>query len=96
MSEIKFEKVISLYNGIPNRCYCGCSGNHYYNSQHQELAGKNRGYEVLDDEINDKKIIRAIKKYFTGNYPIERDSSTIVSVTLKSTVLTLYLMEEEN
>lgn len=62
MPKIELEDVVSIYVGKPGMCYCGCSGKYTYTSKNQEIAGKRRGYEVKDEEVNDKRIERLIKK----------------------------------
>ena len=58
------DQVMSVYSGKPNRCCCGCSGNHRYNSKHVAAAGKDRGYSIDADEVNDvqvKKVLNLVK-----------------------------------
>jgi hypothetical protein len=60
-SPIDVSKVYSVYVG-KDGCRCGCRGTYSYASAHREFASKNRGYEVTDDEINDKRIASMTKK----------------------------------
>jgi hypothetical protein len=60
--KIDREKAKSVYSGKDGACCCGCSGTHYYASKHREEAGKSRGYNVEDKEINDKQVTRIINK----------------------------------
>lgn len=55
-------KVSSAYSGKNGKCACGCSGTYWYASAHREAAGKNRGYAVGDEEVNDKQITRVVNK----------------------------------
>jgi hypothetical protein len=61
--KIDIDKVECVYVGKPNTCMCGCAGTYTYASQYQEQSGKRRGYKVDDEEVNDKKILRAIHKF---------------------------------
>lgn len=74
--------VLSVYSGKNGACCCGCSGKHYYNSALKEEAGKDRGYEVDDDEVNDKMIKKVIN-ILKGKAPsgqIEADCNFISTV----------------
>jgi len=55
------EMVVCVYSGTPNRCMCGCSGKYYYTSWNREYSNKRRGYDITDDEINDKMVRRVLK-----------------------------------
>ena len=52
---------MSVYSGRDGKCCCGCAGKHSYTEAHREVAGKNRGYTVDDDDVNDKMVRRVIK-----------------------------------
>ena len=61
MPELKLENIRSAYKGIPNRCMCGCSGRYFYTKINQKESSENRGYEVSDKEVNDKKVLEILK-----------------------------------
>lgn len=66
MPNLELKDINSVYVGKPNACMCGCSGKYYYPKINQTLAGLNRGYEVLDEEVNDakvKKVYNKMKKF---------------------------------
>ena len=54
--------VRSVYSGKAWSCCCGCSGTHSYASLLREEAGKDRGYPVTDDDVNDREVRRVLKK----------------------------------
>jgi hypothetical protein len=58
---IALENVVAAYNGHPTACRCGCSGKYFYTKGNQIEAGKRRGYDVGDDEVNDKQVARMLK-----------------------------------
>lgn len=60
IKELEIKDIISVYSGKDGFCCCGCSGNHYYNSNLVKEASKNRGYQVGNDEINDKMVKRVL------------------------------------
>jgi hypothetical protein len=62
MPLIDKSKVKSVYSGKNGECCCGCSGTHSYASIHREAAGKNRGYAVRDEEVNDRQVARVVNK----------------------------------
>ena len=59
---IQVENVLKVYSG-KNGCMCGCNGTYSYATAHQAAGGKDRGYEVSDDELNDNKIKRMVNKF---------------------------------
>lgn len=63
---IRLEDVVSVYSGKANRCCCGCSGKHTYSSAHRDTV--RRGYEVLDEEVNDRSVKMIFNKVFSGKY----------------------------
>lgn len=56
IAQIELNNVASVYSGQVGKCCCGCSGKHTYAKQHQAWASKHRGYEVTDDEVNDRVV----------------------------------------
>lgn len=58
--QVKEESVVSVYSGKPG-CMCGCNGKYSYSEVHREFSTSDRGYEVTDDEINDKEVKRITK-----------------------------------
>lgn len=61
-SKIELNEISSVYSGRNGACCCGCAGKHTYASQHREWAGKNRGYEVTDDEVFDRTVKMIVSK----------------------------------
>ena len=59
---IRVEEVLTAYSGLTNSCYCGCSGKYYYTESTRKVAGKDRGYEVDDDEINEKMVLKIVNR----------------------------------
>ena len=53
---IELEKVSSVYSGKSGRCCCGCSGKYTYAQAHRDWASKNRGYPVMDEDVNDRVV----------------------------------------
>lgn len=56
------KNIISAYLGKAGRCMCGCCGDYAYASNKVVQAGKDRGYDIMEDEISDKKVIGRFKK----------------------------------
>ncbi len=59
---IDLTKVASVYSGKAGKCCCGCAGKHTVASEHRDWVGKDRGYEVSDDEINDRTVKLIVNK----------------------------------
>lgn len=90
MKAFDFTKVTSVYSGKANRCCCGCSGKHYYKNETRELAGKNRGYEIEDEEISDSMVKRIIKK-IQENISISENMDTCISIELGERLYIAYI-----
>ncbi len=60
MDAIKFEQVCSTYQG-KDGCACGCGGKYTYTTAGRKAASKDRGYEVADNEVNDKRVAKIVK-----------------------------------
>lgn len=52
VTKLARDHVLSTYVGTDGACCCGCSGKHMYVKATQELAGKERGYAVTDDDLD--------------------------------------------
>lgn len=57
---LKPELVAMVYSGKLNTCCCGCAGTYSYNPTFQAEASKDRGYEVVAEELNQKAITRIV------------------------------------
>jgi hypothetical protein len=53
---IDLAQVASVYSGVAGKCCCGCAGKHTTASAHRVWVGEDRGYEVSDDEVNDRTV----------------------------------------
>lgn len=76
--QIDVKDVRSVYSGRPG-CCCGCRGKHTYSSAHRAEAQENRGYEITDDEVNDKvvklHVSRINKAIAAGDPGVEFDEN---------------------
>ena len=90
MKAFDFTKVTSVYSGKANRCCCGCSGKHYYKNETRKEAGKNRGYEIEDEEISDSMVKRIIKK-IQENSNIADNQKTYISIELSERLYIAYI-----
>jgi hypothetical protein len=86
--------VLTAYDGRKNNCACGCAGTYFYNPAYRELAGRQRGYEVKEEEVNMKELVRVLRiiqacdkiEAFRG-----ADGETIVYADKGRRTYTLYL-----
>jgi hypothetical protein len=90
---IDIEKVYAVYSGKPNCCMCGCKGKYSYASEHQEFAGKNRGYSVDDDEVNDRTVRMFVKKV-SGSDGVDVLDGYIYSVTIGGRFYAIYTRKD--
>jgi len=90
--EINFspDDVICAYIGKPHACMCGCSGDYYYTSMNAERGGKERGYKVEPDEINDDKVNKILKVFEAGGR-IENLDDYIFTLIRNERQYTIYL-----
>jgi hypothetical protein len=86
---IDIEKVYAVYSGKPGRCMCGCAGKYSYASKYQEFAGKNRGYSVDDDEVNDRTVRMFVKKVSESD-GVNVLKGYIYSVTIGNRLYAIY------
>ena len=49
-------QVRSVYSGLSGRCSCGCNGKYTYASQYRTDSEKRLGYQLTDDQINDRVV----------------------------------------
>lgn len=61
VQELQIADIMSVYSGKAGACCCGCSGKHRYASAHREVASKNRGYLITDDEVNDQQVRKVLR-----------------------------------
>jgi hypothetical protein len=59
---LTIDNVSSVYSGKRGMCACGCAGKHTYSTTHKAWASKDRGYEVGDDEVNDRTVKNIFNK----------------------------------
>jgi hypothetical protein len=44
-----------VYSGKPG-CMCGCRGKYSYASDYKKEGGKERGYDVTDEDVSDRSV----------------------------------------
>jgi hypothetical protein len=60
MESIDLNKVMRVYSGKPG-CMCGCNGTYRYMSDCIEMGGKDRGYPVDLEEVNETQVRKVVK-----------------------------------
>ena len=91
---MKLENVSSVYVGKSGKCCCGCSGTHWYATEHKDWATKDRGYEVTQDELNDDKIKRVFNKIVKNQDNLEYTTKNFTSFDTGSTLYIVYFKSE--
>lgn len=82
-------KVIGVYSGRE-----GNLGKYSYTEAGRLVAGQERGYEVTDDEINDRMVNKVVKYINEHLAEVEVIDDNVYSVTLPSGLIyTAYLAE---
>jgi len=69
MPNLELSEISSAYishSGKANLCMCGCAGDYYYVKENQKESGKNRGYEIKNEECNDK-LVKYVLNRMTKN-----------------------------
>ncbi len=87
------EQVMSVYSGKLNKCACGCAGKHSYASAHQAAGSKNRGYEVADNEVNDKQVRKGLKFLKTNVASAHVLSDDCFTVDTETRTYVVYLVK---
>jgi hypothetical protein len=92
---LKLDNIASVYVGKDD-CRCGCGGDYRYASAHRAYSSKHRGYDVGDEEINDRAIKRAFNRFIKHPNEVEVIDDHIFEIsTGKDRVWTIYLKEEK-
>jgi hypothetical protein len=72
--------ITRVYNGKIG-CMCGCLGKYTVNPEYREQVGRERGYDVNDDEVSERTIKIIAKKVlsnpdvvYEGNYAFVRSN----------------------
>jgi hypothetical protein len=95
IQSLTVENVRSVYSGKTGKCFCGCSGNHWYRSDLREEAGKDRGYAIGDDEVSDREVLRVLRMVQahedTAAVEEGRGGSALVAVEIGKRTYVVYL-----
>jgi len=93
LQDVKISDVVSVYSGKHAKCCCGCSGKHSYASAHRAFASQDRGYEVTDEEVNNREVTRVLRLIQANEESLNADDGPcIVSVTVGKRVYVAYLL----
>lgn len=68
------QHVMWVYSGTDGKCCCGCAGIYRANSLHIAEATRQRGYQYLDAEINDRFVAKVLDTFKRHSDQIERVS----------------------
>lgn len=94
MPELELKDINCAYIGKPNECMCGCSGEYFYTKANQEKSGKNRGYKVSDEEVDERKIqtvlVKMIKNAEKGIEVLDLGDRYIFTLILGSKQYVIY------
>lgn len=94
LPKFRWEQVNSAYIGTPHRCMCGCSGDYAYTKSGQVKAGQERGYQVKENEVSDRKVRTRINKMrLHETEGIENIEDYIFTEIIGNRQYTLYLFK---
>ena len=91
---ITFNQVQSVYSGKSGACSCGCAGKHTYREDLKSRGKELRGYELDDDDCNDRVVqrhINTINKAIAAG-EASNDGDGIVSYDNGKRVFVAYLL----
>lgn len=86
---LTLDNVASVYSGKRNTCCCGCAGKHTYASALRDEASKSRGYEVRDEEVNDRTVKMIFNKFMKNEF--DKISDTCFSFETDTRLYVLYM-----
>jgi hypothetical protein len=91
---LELKDIESIYSGKAGKCMCGCSGKYTYATINKVKAGKERGYEVGDEECNDKVVKMLLKrmKNFVSNGVALQLGTSYYFITVGERTYTLYII----
>lgn len=92
-NDLQIDDVLSVYSGKNGACCCGCSGTHSYNSKYKDLGTKSRGYEVRDEELNDRQVKRVLNIIKKAD-KVDGDYNYIATV-VKNRLYIVYLKDDQ-
>ena len=88
--------VVSVYSGRNNTCCCGCAGTHYYNSKLQDIGTIQRGYPVIDDELNDGMVTKIVNLINNNPDKIDYEEDNFISIVIGKRLYIAYGIYEVN
>ncbi len=91
MPEISLDKISCSYIGKAHSCMCGCSGKYSYLKSSQESAGKERGYEVDDEEICE----RSVKFILKNSRKKRKEESKLSKIIFTQSISKIILIKLE-
>ena len=73
--KINKNEVVDVYSGRARSCCCGCSGTYSYRADKtlRDIGTKQRGYEVEDNEVNERMISRIVNKLNKNMERVEKE-----------------------
>ena len=86
---LTLDNVASVYSGKRNTCCCGCAGKHTYASALRDEASKSRGYEVRDEEVNDRTVKMIFNKFMKNKF--EKIAETCYSYETDTRLYVIYM-----
>jgi len=92
---INVNDVASVYSGKSNTCYCGCAGTYSYNPQHVVYSSKSRGYEVLPEEVNLKRVTSIVRKLNKNITDVHDVDDKIFTLQVGNHDYTVYLKDDK-
>lgn len=92
ISEVTLSNVRSAYSG-KHGCCCGCNGDHVYQERTRAFASKWRGYDVHDDEVNEKKLEAILKKI--KKHPDSENEGDMITLRTERKLYIVYLLTAE-
>ena len=95
--EIPFKTIESVYSSNkPDACMCGCCGKYTYTAVNRKRSGKERGYDVSKNEVNDrvvKGLLTKMKRSTTHTF-LESHKNNIYTVYIGGRQYTLYQFKD--
>jgi hypothetical protein len=93
LQDLQLAHVLKVYTGRARGCMCGCKGQYRYNSAFVEEGGRDRGYPLDPEDVNDAQVLKVLRTVQANEEALVDEGDGILSVDLGRRTFVLYLVQ---